>query len=799
MDMNRLREALRMGVPLGSLHYYARHNDSLLGGDSPAAPDYTPMAQASKESAEIMAKLGREQLTESKRQYDTNMAVAQPVVEAQLGLMQQTRAQGDDYYNYGRSYRPAEMAMMADAYGLTPDELAKFNRLRTAQSTALAKENWTARQKAEAGRAASTAADASAADRLASQNQLADLLAQKLALQQQLPPGEAATQDTSVIPSALLARIANSPQNQLQKQIADLDAKISAIKGQSAATPAKASAYKLAGSQILDGKFFLNGAGFTAQKNEDGSTTLLNAAGRKVGAIDANGKALKGTNSAVANAFLNTQQVKDPVGGAIGKFSGNQYFAGGQAYYFEQGDDGRMTMFNAAGVPVAAYGKNAKGDLSFSGNAKLLQQALSDRSYYSAQDAKAKEAAASSVKPGTVTGKDGNVYDVVSLPGGGYQVLSDGKVVATVGAGGEVSGDKDAVSSIAGQEEFALPESERLAGELEDYQSQTMLAASNRQKAAQQAAIDEQAGQDATDRAKISGLISASDTNIYDQNSSDIETNVGRAVADSRSGYANSINQFMRQGARYGFSPGKLAAALGTASLGAAQQQAQAANATRTAGITDTRNRLVTGAQTGMQLRQQDFGRNRGYSLQDKSTDWAKKLDTMGLVKGNAGYSQGAYSLANTSGNSAVGNQMTPSTAYMGQRQAAAGTIGAGQQMQIQGLGSVLGAQTSAYNADLANSSSGMGGLLGLANVGVSAYKAGMFGSDIRMKEGIQAVGTYPNGLPMYEFSYKGNPARFRGVMAQDVAERFPEAVVQAGSYLAVDYSQIGISMEKVN
>ena len=88
----------------------------IFGGDSAPAPDYTPMAAASKEAAEIGAALGREQLTESRRQYDRNMEVAAPVIAAQLGLMNQTREQGDDYYNYMREvFRPLERRMVAKA------------------------------------------------------------------------------------------------------------------------------------------------------------------------------------------------------------------------------------------------------------------------------------------------------------------------------------------------------------------------------------------------------------------------------------------------------------------------------------------------------------------------------------------------------------------------------------------------------------------------------------------------------------------------------------------------------------
>ncbi len=83
-------------------------------GDSPDPPDYTPMATASKEAAEIGAQLGREHLAENKRQYEENAKVAQPVIDAQLDLMKQTKAQGDDYFKYMvENQRPVEAAITA--------------------------------------------------------------------------------------------------------------------------------------------------------------------------------------------------------------------------------------------------------------------------------------------------------------------------------------------------------------------------------------------------------------------------------------------------------------------------------------------------------------------------------------------------------------------------------------------------------------------------------------------------------------------------------------------------------------
>jgi len=84
--------------------------------DAPAAPDYTATAAASEKAAELGAELGNKQLDESKRQYDENMKVAAPIVDAQLGLMKSQQEQGDDYYEYMKeNQRPVEAKLNEEA------------------------------------------------------------------------------------------------------------------------------------------------------------------------------------------------------------------------------------------------------------------------------------------------------------------------------------------------------------------------------------------------------------------------------------------------------------------------------------------------------------------------------------------------------------------------------------------------------------------------------------------------------------------------------------------------------------
>ncbi len=86
----------------------------------------------------------------------------------------------------------------------------------------------------------------------------------------------------------------------------------------------------------------------------------------------------------------------------------------------------------------------------------------------------------------------------------------------------------------------------------------------------------------------------------------------------------------------------------------------------------------------------------------------------------------------------------------------------------------------------------------------VAANGAGSLGvpieSDIRLKTDVERVGTAANGLPLYTFRYVWSDAVYRGVMAQDVLRRFPEAVsITPDGYMAVRYDMIGLEMTRVH
>jgi hypothetical protein len=70
--------------------------------------------------------------------------------------------------------------------------------------------------------------------------------------------------------------------------------------------------------------------------------------------------------------------------------------------------------------------------------------------------------------------------------------------------------------------------------------------------------------------------------------------------------------------------------------------------------------------------------------------------------------------------------------------------------------------------------------------------------SDVHAKEKIVYVGRR-NGHKIYDFNYRGQPGRYRGVMAQEIRQSRPEAVTQGSDgLLRVDYSQLGFEMEQL-
>ena len=246
-----------------------------------------------------------------------------------------------------------------------------------------------------------------------------------------------------------------------------------------------------------------------------------------------------------------------------------------------------------------------------------------------------------------------------------------------------------------------------------------------------------------------------------------------------------------------------------SADAGLAFGQTQAANARSMAAMGVNPN---SGSFAGMQNASGlALAANRANAMTNSRTQsdqmgYARKLDAAGLGRGLSGASIAAYGGANQAGSMAGGNAQSAGQNYMGNMSRGAGTIAGGYNSQLQGLSSVLNAQTQTY----INSNDSFMGDLGAVLGGAGALAKGggitaiMGASDRRIKENIVEVGVdQRTALPLYEFTYKpefGDPTiRYRGVMADEVELSYPDAVyVMDNGYNAVRYDLLGIELKEL-
>lgn len=295
--------------------------------------------------------------------------------------------------------------------------------------------------------------------------------------------------------------------------------------------------------------------------------------------------------------------------------------------------------------------------------------------------------------------------------------------------------------------------------------------------------------------------VAADPVELYQQNRALVESQVGQALADAQGGLTRTAGQMARESLRYGMSPAAAQYQTGQLGLEGAQMQAGTAQQARQQALGDIRNR----AQAGFGLRSD----RESLVGAQRMADWGRSLDVAGLGRGLVGASQGAYGLASAGLGSAAQTQaaranvgaqatqigMMPGQQYMAGLGQGVGTIMSGQQMQLGGLSNIAGQQTSMYNTAQSQPD-----LLGtLAGAAVGGYTSSL--SDRRAKFDIEEVGQdATTGLPLYEFRYKAIPdKRFRGVMADDVEQYMPEAVVEdARGYKLVNYDMLGLEMVEV-
>jgi hypothetical protein len=93
-----------------------------MGGKSAPPPDYGPLAQASKESAQIMAGLGREQLDFSKLQYEEMKPLAQRIADQQMAAQEEQMGMArEDRARYLSTFAPVEQGLVRRAQEFDTD------------------------------------------------------------------------------------------------------------------------------------------------------------------------------------------------------------------------------------------------------------------------------------------------------------------------------------------------------------------------------------------------------------------------------------------------------------------------------------------------------------------------------------------------------------------------------------------------------------------------------------------------------------------------------------------------------
>lgn len=97
-------------------------------------------------------------------------------------------------------------------------------------------------------------------------------------------------------------------------------------------------------------------------------------------------------------------------------------------------------------------------------------------------------------------------------------------------------------------------------------------------------------------------------------------------------------------------------------------------------------------------------------------------------------------------------------------------------------IGALTGIGNAQAQADLADQSMGMGLLGGALKLGTSLF------SDERLKENIEPVGELFDGTSVYRYNYKGDNRPQIGVMAQEIEQKYPDAVSEVGGFKAVHY-----------
>jgi hypothetical protein len=184
-----------------------------------------------------------------------------------------------------------------------------------------------------------------------------------------------------------------------------------------------------------------------------------------------------------------------------------------------------------------------------------------------------------------------------------------------------------------------------------------------------------------------------------------------------------------------------------------------------------------------------------GQAIGQGNTDLSQGLTASGTST-NQGTAANASSTTGLAGTESVGSSNTSANSAALAGESAIGSLG--EQTYSTGV-NAWNDEQQANNQSSAGIGSALGGLFAGSSIGTGANGTGASGlgllatiSDKRVKEDIKKVGKTDDGLPIYTYRYKGDPAVRMGVMAQEAEKKQPAAALTLPSGLkAVDYSKV--------
>ena len=129
-------------------------------------------------------------------------------------------------------------------------------------------------------------------------------------------------------------------------------------------------------------------------------------------------------------------------------------------------------------------------------------------------------------------------------------------------------------------------------------------------------------------------------------------------------------------------------------------------------------------------------------------------------------------------------------------------SAGMGAEMPYAGINALSGGLSSLFSGGTQkNKGPGLGSqIMAGAAQAAGAYAGAQ--SDRRLKKNIVPVGELPNGLTVYDWTYRSDPeeATYRGVMADEVKDKVPEAYIEnfRDGYAGVNYALVGMPLLKL-